>query len=141
MADPSPVLEEDLTPSRGAALTVRISTGTAVVAIAAILSIGSFVYFFLNGMTKAYGDGVAHLNIARKVVDSPVDSIRQRYIQIGSPWLPLHTVLMMPLVANDWMWRSVSAGSIVSMLCFIVAAYFLYRLSRRFYEADPPSGN
>lgn len=141
MANLSPVLEEDLTPNRGTALTFRITTGTAVVAIAAILSIGSFVYFFLNGMTNVYGDGVAHLNIARKVIDSPDNSIWQRYIQIGSPWLPLHTVLMMPLVANDWMWRSGAAGSIISMLCFVVAAYFLYRLSRRFYEADQLSGN
>ena len=49
-------------------------------------------------MTNVYGDGIAHVNIARKVVDSPDDSLWQRYIQIGSPWLPVQTVAMLPLV-------------------------------------------
>src|SRR2546423_15530996 len=62
-----------------------------VAAIAATLSVLSFLYFFSNGMTNAYGDGVAHVNIARKVVDSPDDSLWRRYIQVGSPWLPLQT--------------------------------------------------
>jgi len=71
--------------------------------VASFLSIASFIYCFSQGMTNHYGDGVAHANIARKVVDSPDDSLWQRYIQIGTPWIPLQTVLMLPLVANDWM--------------------------------------
>lgn len=108
----------------------------AVAAIAAILSISSFLYFFANGMTNVYGDGVAHVNIARKVVDSPDDSLWQRYMQIGSPWLPLQTVLMLPLVASDWMWRTGAAGSIVSMVSFVIGALGLYRLSRSFYSGE-----
>src|SRR5580765_5104272 len=57
-------------------------------AIALCLSFSSFVYFYGHRMTNVYGDGVAHLNIAHKVVDSPDDSLWQRYMQIGSPWLP-----------------------------------------------------
>src|SRR6185369_958641 len=84
-----------------------IEHGSLTVAtIAGILSVISFVYFFTNGMTNHYGDGIAHLNIARKVVDSPDSSLWQRYLQIGTPWLPLQTVLMLPLVANDGLWRS-----------------------------------
>ena len=82
-----------------------------VVLIALIVSVSSFIYFFSNDMTNVYGDGVAHVNIARKVVDSPDDSVWQRYIQIGSPWLPVQTVLMLPLVTNDWLWRTGTAGS------------------------------
>ncbi|HYP25731.1 MAG TPA: glycosyltransferase family 39 protein [Blastocatellia bacterium] len=110
-----------------------------VFAVATALSIAWFAYYFSDGMTNAYGDGVAHVNIARKVVDHPDDSLRQRYIQIGSPWLPLQTVLMLPFVANDWMWRTGVAGSIPSMLAFIVGAVALYLLARTLYgpEAGP----
>lgn len=108
----------------------------AVAAIAATVSILSFLYFFANGMTNVYGDGVAHLNIARKVVDSPDDSLWRRYIQIGSPWLPLQTILMLPLVANDWLWRTGVAGSIVSMLSFVIAAAALFLLARKVFRGE-----
>ncbi|MFY9611089.1 MAG: hypothetical protein WAU45_21065, partial [Blastocatellia bacterium] len=104
-----------------------------VATVAALLSVGSFLYFFGQGMTNHYGDGVAHVNIARKVVDSPDDSLWQRYIQIGSPWLPLQTVLMLPLVSNDWMWRSGVGGSVISMISFVIAAVSMYSLAMNFY--------
>jgi hypothetical protein len=107
-----------------------------VAALAAFLSVSSFVYFFSNDMTNLYGDGIAHVNIARKVVDSPDSSLWQRYIQIGSPWLPLQTVLMLPFVANDWMWRTGFAGSAVSMISFVVAALALYLLARDLYGKE-----
>lgn len=87
-------------------------------------------------MTNHYGDGVAHTNIARKVVDSPDGSLWQRYIQIGTPWLPLQTVLMLPLVSNDWMWRTGVAGSFVSMVSFVAAAIALFLLAKSFYRKE-----
>jgi len=117
-------------------LTITPGPSLAVAMIATVLSLSSFAYFFANGMTNVYGDGVAHVNIARKVVDSPDDTLRQRYIQIGSPWLPLQTVAMLPLVANDWMWRTGVAGSIVSMISFVIAAVSLYLLARSFYRKE-----
>ena len=87
-------------------------------------------------MTNLYGDGIAHVNIARKVVDSPDDSLWQRYVQIGSPWLPLQTVLMLPLVANDSLWRTGVAGSLISMLCFVVAAIAIFQLAKNLYDQE-----
>lgn len=139
MVNPSTVLEEDdaqLRISRGRRFAHNMNPVIAVVVLAAGLSVASFVYFFANGMTNVYGDGVAHVNIARKVVDSPDDSLWQRYMQIGSPWLPLQKVLMLPLVANDWMWRTGAAGSFVSMLSFIIATVFLYLLAKSFYRKE-----
>src|SRR4051812_39932657 len=104
--------------------------------LASILLIVSFAYFFSQGITNNYGDGVAHANIARKVVDSPDDSLWQQYIQIGTPWLPLQTVLMLPLVANDWMWRTGVAGSLVSMASFVVAAVALYLFAKKFFRKE-----
>jgi hypothetical protein len=104
--------------------------------IAAILSLAAFLYFYQNGMTNHYGDGIAHTNIARKVVDSPDDSLWQRYVQIGSPWLPLQTVLMLPLVANDWLWRTGVAGSLLSMLCFVLTAVAIFQLAKNLYKQE-----
>jgi hypothetical protein len=114
---------------------ITLQTKTVLI-IAAILSLASFIYFYKNGMTNLYGDGLAHLNIARKVVDSPDDSLWQRYLQIGSPWLPLQTVLMLPLVASDSLWRTGVAGSLISMLCFIVAAIAIFQLARNLYDKE-----
>jgi len=139
MVKPSTVLAEDdaqARTGRGRILSRNVNPVVAVAVVAAALSIASFLYFSANGMTNVYGDGVAHVNIARKVVDSPDDSVWQRYMQIGSPWLPLQTVLMLPLVANDWMWRTGAAGSFVSMLSFIVATLSLYLLAKSFYGRE-----
>jgi hypothetical protein len=123
-------------PLRKLISSVKSSPVLVVAAIAAAVSFLSFLYLFSNGMTNVYGDGVAHVNIARKVVDSPDDFLWQRYIQIGSPWLPLQTVTMLPLVVNDWMWRTGVAGSIVSMISFVVVAVSLYLLARSFYRKE-----
>jgi hypothetical protein len=108
-----------------------------VVAAAAAISVSSFWYFYSRGMTNVYGDGIARSNIARKVVDSSESSMWRRYIQIGSPWLPLQTVLMLPLVASDKLWRSGAAGSIVSMAAFVATAAFLYLIAAGFYSKEP----
>src|SRR5262249_22077256 len=62
------------------------------------------------------------------------DSLWRRYIQIGSPWLPLQTFLMLPLVTDDRLWRTGAAGSIVSMISFVIAGLSLYLFSKRLYE-------
>ncbi|HMG34689.1 MAG TPA: hypothetical protein VKM94_12180 [Blastocatellia bacterium] len=114
-------------------------TPLLVLVAASIVSISSFIYFFSQGMTNNYGDGVAHVNIARKVVDSPDNGFWQRYIQIGSPWLPLQTVLMLPLVANDSLWRTGAAGSLLSMASFVVSALMLYLLASETYGEKGPA--
>ena len=134
------VSDRDLTSERLALgklfLPISVRPAVAVAIIAAVVSLSSFLYFFLNGMTNLYGDGIAHVNIARKVVDSLDDSIWQRYMQFGSPWLPLQTAAMLPLAANDWMWRTGAAGSVVSMISFVIAALSLYLLARSFYRKE-----
>ncbi|HSE38790.1 MAG TPA: glycosyltransferase family 39 protein, partial [Blastocatellia bacterium] len=141
MVEPSTVVSDrDLTSERLALgklfLPISVRPAVAVAIIAAVVSLSSFLYFFLNGMTNLYGDGIAHVNIARKVVDSLDDSIWQRYMQFGSPWLPLQTAAMLPLAANDWMWRTGAAGSVVSMISFVIAALSLYLLARSFYRKE-----
>lgn len=110
-----------------------------VAVISAIFSIGSFLYYYNQDATNLYGDGIAHVNIARKIVDHPDGSLWQRYVQIGSPWLPMQTILMLPLVTNDWMWRTGAAGSLLSMVAFIITAVMLYLHARHLYGKEEDS--
>ncbi|HEU4387207.1 MAG TPA: glycosyltransferase family 39 protein [Blastocatellia bacterium] len=105
-----------------------------VLLILTAISLASFRYFYSRGMTNVYHDGIAHVNIARKVVDHPDSSLWQRYIQIGSPWLPVQTVSMLPLVANDKLWRTGMAGSIVSMVSFVITGLAVFLISVSVYS-------
>ena len=74
-----------------------------------------------------YGDAVAHLHIARRVFDSH----QPRLTQLGSVWLPLPHVLLIPFVQFYSWWASGIAGIIPSALAYLAACAGLYRLSRR----------
>jgi hypothetical protein len=75
-----------------------------------------------NGWTLYYGDAEAHLDIARRILDSRTPG----YSQIGTVWLPLPHLLMLPFVANDAWWRSGMAGAIPAAVCFVAAGVFLF---------------
>ena len=80
-----------------------------------------------------YGDAEAHLDIARRIVDSRTPG----YDQLGTVWLPLPHLLMLPLVFDVRLWRSGLAGAIPSSACFLIAGVFLYAAVRR--AAHSPS--
>src|SRR5437667_5543375 len=107
---------------------------TPLVLVSAIAaSIGSYFYFYSLGITNIYGDGLYHLNTARKIMDSSLPTLWERYAQLGSPWLPLPHLLMLPMITKDSFWRNGFAGSAVSMLSFIIASVVIYKLSLRYY--------
>jgi hypothetical protein len=108
---------------------------------ASAISLLTFFYFFHHGLTNIYGDGLYHLNTARKVLDMTEGAtLWQRYIQLGTPWLPLPHVLMLPLIWNDALWRTGLAGSLISMLSSVVAAVTLFKLSWLFYAQETEAG-
>src|SRR5260370_4334123 len=51
--------------------------------------------------------------------------------QFGGVWLPLPHVLMVPFIWNSFLWRTGLAGSIPSMLCYVVSAVFLFQSAYR----------
>jgi len=84
-----------------------------------------------HGYTLYYGDAEAHLNIARRVLDSRTPGPEQ----LGTVWLPLPHVLMLPFVAREPWWRSGFAGAIPSAVAFVFAGAFLYAAARRLYAS------
>jgi 4-amino-4-deoxy-L-arabinose transferase-like glycosyltransferase len=73
-----------------------------------------------------YGDAVAHLHIARRVFDAH----QPRLTELGSVWLPLPHILMLPFVQIYSWWANGLAGVIPSALAYLAACAGIYRLAR-----------
>jgi hypothetical protein len=92
----------------------------------AALSIAALLYYYAHQQLLLYGDAVAHLNIARRVVDNrhPLEF----YGQLGTVWLPLQHVAMLPFVWVNTLWRSGIAGAIPGMVAFVLGTLGIFRL-------------
>jgi hypothetical protein len=98
--------------------------------VLAVLSAAAVGFFYSRGNLCYFGDAEAHLNIARRIVDSRTPG----YDQVGTVWLPLPHWLMLPLVRNDRLWMSALAGAIPSAMAFVVAGCFLFAAARRIFD-------
>jgi hypothetical protein len=90
------------------------------------VSLLSFAYFFRHGEILLYGDAAAHINIARRVFDSRTPGLSQ----LGTVWLPLPHILIMPFVLLNWAWQTGVGGSIPSMIAYVAGAVGVFRLVR-----------
>ncbi len=99
----------------------------AVLACCAAASLAAVEWSWRHGAMLNYGDAIAHLHIARRVFDSRTP----RFSQLGSVWLPLPHVLMIPFVQVYSWWANGIAGMIPSALAYVAACAGLYRLARR----------
>ena len=113
-------------------MTARNSETALAFGALTVLSAAFVVLTFVNGWTLWYGDAQAHINIARRVIDSRTPGI----YQIGTVWLPLPHALMLPLVRNDWLWRRGLAGAIPTALCFVLAGGLLFATIRRVFVSS-----
>ncbi|HUQ90559.1 MAG TPA: glycosyltransferase family 39 protein [Bryobacteraceae bacterium] len=91
------------------------------------LSAFAIHWHFTRGYVLYYGDAQAHLVNARRMIDSRTPGPEQ----IGTVWLPLPHVLMLPFARMDEWWRSGLAGAIPSGGCYVLAGVFLYAAVRR----------
>jgi hypothetical protein len=110
-----------------------------VLAVAALVGLAVAAYLSSQGLANLYGDGIAHLNIARKMVDARDATLWERYVQLGSPWLPLPHLAMLPFVWHDGLWRSGWAGTIPSLVAYVASAWLVYRLGFAAYGAEAPA--
>jgi hypothetical protein len=92
--------------------------------LASLFSLASFLYFYSHDKILLYGDAVAHINIARRVFDSQFPGLTQ----LGTVWLPLPHLLMIPFLVNDRMWSSGIGGSIPSMIAFVFGAVGIVKI-------------
>jgi hypothetical protein len=104
--------------------------------LATCVSIFAFLFYYRQGETLLYGDAIAHINIARRVFDSKTPGL----LQLGTVWLPLPHLLMIPFIISTEMWRRGAGGSIPSMAAYVFAVIGIFRLARttlsRIAESD-----
>src|SRR5260370_926598 len=102
-----------------------------VAGLAVLVSLFSFLYYFQKSDLLLYGDAVAHINIARRVFDSQTPGL----LQLGTVWLPLPHLLMIPFIWPHAMWQNGSGASIPSMIAYVLGVMGILRLVRGPLEA------
>jgi hypothetical protein len=94
---------------------------------AVLLAFLALMVSYSRGYLLLYGDAVAHLGIARRILDSHNPGL----VQLGGVWLPLPHLLMLPFVQKLEWWQNGLAGAWPSLMCYIGSVAGLYRLARR----------
>src|SRR6266487_3672168 len=108
-----------------------------VAQLAAAVSIASFFYYLQHGDLLLYGDAVAHINIARRVFDSRTPGL----LQLGTVWLPLPHILMMPFLFSRSMWQTGIGGSIPSLIAYVFSVTGIFRLMQTILPDSRESRN
>jgi hypothetical protein len=96
-----------------------------VAIVALVAGLAATFWAVTHHVVLAYGDAEAHLNISKRVVSGLTPGLAQ----LGSVWLPLPHVLMLPFVVNDSMWRSGIAGAAVGVPSLMVLGVMSYKLA------------
>jgi hypothetical protein len=118
MKGPAQIRTRNTTPSRREQLLV--------LAAAFLASVTAVLWSWTHSAFLLYGDAEAHIHIARRLFDSH----RPGITELGSVWLPLPHLLLVPFLLVDSWWRSGFGPAIPSALCYILACLGLYRLLR-----------
>ena len=98
--------------------------------LASHCSVAAVAWSWQHDAMLNYGDAVAHMAIARRVIDAHYPGLKQ----LGSVWLPLPHLLMIPFVAVYRWWADGIAGMIPSALAYVAGCVGIYRLARRWLE-------
>ena len=99
----------------------------ALLLLTVTVSVTATWYSFLHHDIIIYGDSYSHMRIARSVFDSATPGAAQ----LGAVSLPLPHLIMLPFIWNDYLWRTGLAGCIPSMICYTIAAVYLFLAARR----------
>jgi len=103
----------------------RHTTPPAVVVAAVVAAAAATAWSVATHSMLLYGDARAHLDVARRVTDG----LRPGLAQLGSVWLPLPHLLMVPLTIFRPLWHTGAAGAIVGGLCFVYGAVRVFSLA------------
>lgn len=95
--------------------------------ILSVVSVIAFLVYLSNGLGLSYNDARSHLDIGRRVVEG----LKPGLAQLGSVWLPLPHLLMVPTIWSDFMWHTGLAGAIQSMVSFVVTGVLVYVFLRK----------
>ncbi len=77
-----------------------------------------------TGLNFAFWDAQAHLDIARRLVDSVTPGLQM----LGTVWLPVPHLLMFPFAIVDTLWWSGVAGGIVGLAAYVTTVTSIHLL-------------
>ncbi|WP_116417460.1 hypothetical protein [Subtercola boreus] len=102
--------------------------GTMVVAVAA-LAVGIVAVYVTtsSGINIAYADSQSHLTISRRIFDSKAPG----FTQLGTVWLPVPSLILVPFVQNLWLWHTGLAAGLLGLVCLMGTACGVYRVAAR----------
>jgi hypothetical protein len=130
---PGPDAREQAWPVRiwasfGAPVSGRHIPGTAAVAVAAA-AVGFLACLYTTGQGSNldYSDAQSHLTIARRIFDSKAPGFQQ----LGTVWLPVPHLLLVPFVLNLWMFSSGWGACVLGILALAATTSGLYRIAAR----------
>ena len=95
-----------------------------VLALAIFLSLVVTALVMYLDLANASGDATARLNLSRRVVDGTSPG----FSQLGYVWLPAPSLVMLPFIWIDFLYYSGFAGIFFSMLAYILASWFLFKI-------------
>ena len=94
-----------------------------------VVMLGLTVALYLYNVDKYsliyFGDSVSHMVGARKVVDWADPGLHQ----IGTVWLPLPHIMLLPFTLIDSLFTTGFAGLVVSLPCLATTAVLLYKMA------------
>lgn len=112
----------------GAPVDGRDVPGTGIVAVlAAVVGFAACLYTTGHGTNLDYADAQSHLTIARRIFDSKAPGFEQ----LGTVWLPMPHLLLLPFVLNMWLFSSGWAACLLGTLALSATASGLYRITAR----------
>jgi hypothetical protein len=109
-----------------APVSQRDSDISLLALLATCASMTAFLYYLRHAQVLLYGDAVAHINIARRVFDSRTPGP----LQLGTVWLPLPHLLMIPFIISNQSWQTGAGGSVPSMVAYVLGVVGIFRLVR-----------
>ncbi len=98
-----------------------------------MVAMGALSYYASHGYLLLYGDAVAHLHIARRILDS----LNPGITQLGSVWLPLPHLLLLPFVQKMTWWQNGMAGAAPSIASYVAGCVGIFRLARHWLALGP----
>lgn len=98
-----------------------------MVAITIVIGAIALYWSYRSDLLVIYYDSLGHLQVARRVLDSRTPGV----VQLGTVWLPVPHLMLLPFVSIDVLWHTGLAGGAAGLVCFAITAAALF-LSIRF---------
>ncbi|MEO8512423.1 MAG: hypothetical protein ABI543_02565 [Ignavibacteria bacterium] len=101
-----------------------------------LAALGGFIsqyYSYIYNYNYAYRDAIYRMEAARRFFDSITPGI---YNQLGTVWLPIPNLILMPLASIDYLWQTGLAASIINLPAFVISCLVIFLIIKQITQ-DP----